>query len=82
MSPEDAARAARCAAKAAEVERLHAELAESERVRLQETVALEETRLRVQQEVTALAGALSSEEHEGLSMAAHVSASRAQLKAD
>lgn len=82
MSPEDAARAARCAAKSAEVERLHAELAESERVRLVETRALEETRLRVQQEVTALQSAMSTEEHEGLHMAAHVATQRVQLKAN
>ena len=76
MSPEEAARGARCAAKAAELERLHGELAEAERCRLEETHALETLRLAVRAEVTALAGVLSSEEVDGVQLAAHVATSK------
>ena len=76
VSPEDAARAARCAAKAAEVERLHVELAAAERERLAELAALEADRLALRAEVAALAALLGSEGCEGVELAANVTTSK------
>lgn len=76
LAPEAAARAARCAAKQAELERLHGELAAAERERAEEAGALEEARHAVKAQVAALAALLASEACEGVELAAQVATSK------
>jgi len=74
LAPAEAARSARCAAKAAELDALGAALAEAERARLSETAALEAKRA----EVTAAAVALAplAEVNQDLHMASYVQSLR------
>ena len=82
LAPADAARGARCAAKAAELDALHAALAEAEASRLTETSLLEAKRA----ELTAAAVALAplAEANGELHMAAYVQSLRGgvQLRLD
>lgn len=74
LAPAEAARGARCAAKAAELDALHGALAEAERARLQETSLLEAKRA----EVTAATAALAplAEVNLDLHMASYVQSQR------
>ncbi len=73
-APADAARAARCGAKAAELAALHAAVAEAERRRCSESALLEQRRA----EVTAAAAALAplAEANTGLHLASFVQSCR------